>query len=89
MSRYLGVACLLLLLVLLLAVALRQDPGYVLVSWGNTSVEMSLILAAVFWLGSLWLVVKLVAFEGWLVKLWRKDWQRSLGVPARKPKGPG
>ena len=35
------------------------------------------------------LVVKLVAFEGWLVKLWRKDWQRSLGVPARKPKGPG
>lgn len=84
MSRHLGLICLLLLLALLLIVGLRQDPGYVLVSWGRTSVEMSLVLAAALWLGSLWLVAQLVTLERGLLRVWRADWGRFLGLSGRK-----
>lgn len=86
MSRHLGLTFLLMMLALLLAVALRQDPGYVLISWGTTSMEMSLTLGALLWLGSLWLVVKLVVLERWLVRAWRSDWSRFLGLPRRRSK---
>lgn len=80
MSRHLGLVFILLTLALLLAVGIRQDPGYVLISWGRTSVEMSLILAAMFWLGSLWLMVKLVVIERWLLRIWRRDWSHFFGL---------
>lgn len=83
MSRHLGLLFILLTLVLLLAVGIRQDPGYVLISWGRTSVEMSLILAAMFWLGSLWLMVKLVVIERWLLRTWRRDWSHFFGLSKR------
>ena len=86
MSRHLGLTFLLMMLALLLAVALRQDPGYVLINWGTTSMEMSLTLGALLWLGSLWLVVRLVVLERWLLRVWRSDWSRLLGLPRRKPK---
>lgn len=84
MSRHLGLLSLLLLLALLLAAGLRQDPGYVLVSWGRTSIEMSLMLAALFWLGSLWLMVRLLTLERWLLRVWRADWARFLGLGGRR-----
>lgn len=80
MSGHLGRIFLILVLALLLGITIRHDPGYVLVSWGNTSVEMSLVLGAVLWLGSLWLVVQLAAFERWLLRLWRSDWSRFWGL---------
>lgn len=85
MSRHLGLLFLILLVLLLLAVGMRQDPGYVLISWGTTSVEMSLMLAAVFWLGSLWLVAQLVTLERWLLRAWRADWSHFLGLSRKKP----
>lgn len=88
MSRHLGLVILLLLLALLLAAGLRQDPGYVLISWGRTSVEMSLMLAAVFWLGSLWLVARLVTLERWLRRVRRADWNRFLGLSRRPVRAP-
>lgn len=88
MSRHLGTTILLVLIILLLAVALRQDPGYVLISWGTTSVEMSLTLGALLWLGSLWLVVRLVVLERWLVRLWRADWSRFFGLGRRAGQEP-
>lgn len=86
MSRHLGLTFLLMMLALLLAVALRQDPGYVLINWGTTSIEMSLTLGVLLWLSSLWLVVKLVVLERWLVRTWRADWLRFLGLPRRRSK---
>lgn len=83
MSRHLGLAFVLLTLALLLAVGIRQDPGYVLISWGHTSVEMSLILAGMFWLGSLWLVAQLVTIERWLLRTWRSDWSHFFGLSKR------
>lgn len=80
MSGHLGRIFLILLLALLLGIVIRHDPGYVLVSWGTTSVEMSLVLGAVLWLGSLWLVLQLAAFERWLVRVWRSDWSRFWGL---------
>lgn len=80
MSRHLGRAFVIFVLLLLLGIAVRHDPGYVLLSWGNTSVEMSLVLGAVLWLGSLWLVVQLAAFERWLLRVWRSDWSRFWGL---------
>lgn len=84
MSRHLGVLFSLVVLVVLVAVALRQDPGYVLVSWGTTSVELSLTLAALVWFASLWFVVQLVLIERWLLRLWRRNWQGFLGLSATK-----
>lgn len=84
MNRFLGFGVLLVLLALLLAIGIRQDPGYVLISWGHASVEMGLFLAALLWLGSLWLVVRLVALERWLFRLGRSDWSRFFGLSARK-----
>lgn len=72
MSRHLGLVFLLLILALLLVVGTGHDPGYVLISWGRTSLEMSLILAAVLWLGSLWLLVRLADLERWLLRAWRQ-----------------
>ncbi len=86
MSRHLGLAFIVLTLALLLVVGIRQDPGYVLISWGRSSIEMSLILAAMFWLGSLWLVVRLVVIERWLLRTWRADWSHFFGLSGRKPK---
>lgn len=83
MSRHLGLVFILLTLALLLAVGIRQDPGYVLISWGRTSIEMSLILAAMLWLGSLWLMVKLVVVERWLLRIWRRDWSHFFGLSQR------
>jgi uncharacterized protein HemY len=76
MSRHLGALFALVVLIVLLAVALRQDPGYVLVSWGTTSVELSLTLAALVWFASLWCVVQLVLIERWILRLWRRNWPR-------------
>lgn len=84
MSRHLGALFSLVVLMVLLAVALRQDPGYVLVSWGTTSVEMSLTLAALCWFLSLWLVVQIVLIERWFLRQWRRDWQGFFGLAARK-----
>lgn len=84
MSRHLGVLFSLVVLVVLVAVALRQDPGYVLVSWGTTSVELSLTLAALVWFASLWFVVQLVLIERWVLRLWRRNWQGFLGLSATK-----
>lgn len=51
---------------------LLRDPGYVLISWGLTSVEMSLWVGALFWLLSLLaamlvldLLVRLLGFNAW------------------------
>lgn len=84
MSRHLGTLFSIVVLMVLLAVALRQDPGYVLISWGTTSVEMSLTLAALCWFLSLWLVVQIVLIERWFLRQWRRDWQGFFGLDARK-----
>lgn len=84
MSRHLGALFSITVLLILVAVALRQDPGYVLISWGTMSVELSLTLAALCWFASLWFVVQLVLIERWLLRLWRRDWQGFLGVSALK-----
>ena len=89
MSRHLGRLFLWLALILFLAVVARRDPGYVLLSWGTTSIEMSLILASVLWLLSLWVVVKLADFERWLVRVWRSDWSRFWGLGRAKVAEPG
>lgn len=89
MSGHLGRIFLILVLALLLGIVIRHDPGYVLVSWGKTSVEMSLVLAAVLWLGSLWLVVQLAAFERWLVRVWRSDKSRFWGLGQSRQAGAG
>jgi len=83
MNKHLGSLFSILVLVVLIAVALRQDPGYVLISWGTTSVEMSLTLAALCWFFSLWVVVQIVLIERWLLRFWRRDWQGFLGLSVR------
>lgn len=84
MSRHVGGALLLIIVILVFAVAIRQDPGYVLINWGNTSVELSLVLAAALWLFSLWFMVRLIAFERWLLRSWRRDWSGFWGLGKRK-----
>ncbi|MEK6788908.1 MAG: hypothetical protein AABY68_08165 [Pseudomonadota bacterium] len=84
MSRHLGTLFSIVVLMVLLAVALRQDPGYVLISWGTTSVELSLTLAALCWFLSLWVVVQIVLIERWFLRQWRRDWQGFFGLSARK-----
>lgn len=83
---------LLLILILLglgalLGLWLLHDPGYVLVSWGLTSVEMSLWVGIVAWLLSLLvamvctdLLVRLLGFNGWWSR-WTQ--QRHLQRSAR------
>lgn len=64
--RTLSWLCLMTVLLALGFAAFSQDPGYVLISWGKTSIEMSLVLAvfiAVIWL---WVVARLVSLELWL-----------------------
>lgn len=64
---------------------LLNDPGYVLVSWGLTSIEMSLWVGLVLWLLSLLgamvvvdLLVRLLGFNGWWSRWARqRDLQRS------------
>ncbi|MES3039835.1 MAG: hypothetical protein V4730_01595 [Pseudomonadota bacterium] len=84
MSRHIGTLFSIIVLMVLLAVALRQDPGYVLISWGTTSVEMSLTLAALCWFISLWFVVQIVLIERWFLRQWRRDWLRLFGLSARR-----
>ncbi len=84
MNRHLGTLFSITVLVVLVAVALRQDPGYVLISWGTTSVEMSLTLAALCWFFSLWFVVQIVLIERWFLRQWRRDWQGFFGLSARR-----
>ncbi len=84
MSRHLGALFSISVLLILVAVALRQDPGYVLVSWGTTSVELSITLAALCWFASLWFVVQLVLIERWLLRLWRRNWPGFPGASALK-----
>lgn len=84
MSRHIGALFALTVLAVLIAVALRQDPGYVLVSWGTTSVEMSLTLAALFWFLSLWVVVQIVLIERWFLRQWRRDWMGFWGLSVRR-----
>ncbi len=58
--------CLIAILLALGFAAFSADPGYVLISWGKTSIEMSLVLAvfiAVVWV---WIVARLVSLELWL-----------------------
>ena len=85
MSRHLGSLFALTVLAVLIAVALRQDPGYVLISWGTTSVEMSLTLAALCWFLSLWVVVQIVIIERWFLRQWRRDWAGFFGLAPRRP----
>lgn len=84
MSRHLGSTFLLVILALLFAVAIEQDAGYVLISWRHSSMELSLVLAAALWLLSLWLMIRLVAIERWLLRLWRSDWISFWGLRSRK-----
>lgn len=66
---------------------LLHDPGYVLLSWGMTSVEMSLWVAGALWLLSLLVamvvvdvLVRLLGFNGWWSR-WTR--QRHLQRSAR------
>jgi uncharacterized protein HemY len=46
--------------------ALSNDNGYVLISWGKTSVEMSLVLAIFIAAVWVWIIARLVSLELWL-----------------------
>ena len=64
--RALSWLCLMTILLVLGFAAFSKDPGYVLISWGKTSIELSLVLAvfiAVVWV---WIVARLVSLELWL-----------------------
>lgn len=64
--RVLTWLCVIMILLALGFAAFSKDPGYVLISWGKTSIEMSLVLAvfiAVVWV---WIVARLVSLELWL-----------------------
>ncbi|MEO6699815.1 MAG: heme biosynthesis HemY N-terminal domain-containing protein [Paraperlucidibaca sp.] len=64
--RVLTWLCLLTVMLAVGFAAFSNDTGYVLISWGKTSVEMSLVLAvfiAVLWV---WIIARLVSLELWL-----------------------
>lgn len=91
MKRYFLLVLVLLLLGGGLGLAILRDPGYVLISWRLTSVEMSFWLAAFVWALSLLvagvavdLVFKVVGLPGWLDQ-WRqaRRLRRSLDAFAR------
>lgn len=46
--------------------AFSLDTGYVLISWGKTSVELSLVLAVIGAAAWTWLIARLVSLELWL-----------------------
>lgn len=58
--------CVLVVVLTLAVTAMNQDSGYVLISWGNTSLEMSLVLAVLIAVVWVWLVARLVSLELWL-----------------------
>ncbi|MDF3030586.1 MAG: heme biosynthesis protein HemY [Moraxellaceae bacterium] len=67
---------------------LLRDPGYVLLSWGLTSVEMSLWVAAVLWLLSLLaamlaidLLLRLLGLGDWWAR-WRRQRNLERGAAA-------
>lgn len=79
MKRSLLLLLLLLGLGVTLGLWLLRDPGYVLLSWGLTSVEMSLWVAAVLWLLSLLaatlaidLCLRLLGLDEWWAR-WRRS----------------
>lgn len=72
MTRLLGWLLVLGFVLWLVLVGLRADPGYVLLSWGTTSVEMSLVLMLWLWLASLWCWSQLAFLERVLRRLWRR-----------------
>lgn len=72
MTRLLGWLLVLGFVLWLILVGLRADPGYVLLSWGTTSVEMSLVLMLWLWLASLWCWSQISLLERVLRRLWRR-----------------
>ena len=72
MTRLLGWLLVLGFVLWLVLVGLRADPGYVLLSWGTTSVEMSLVLMLWLWLASLWCWSQISLLERVLRRLWRR-----------------
>ena len=75
MKRWFFLALTLLALGALLGVLVLRDPGYILISWQQTSVEMGLWLGGLLWLLSLVaavatidLLFKLLGFSDWWVR---------------------
>lgn len=64
--RTLTILCLLTLVFALGFAVASQDSGYVLIGWGKTTVEMSLVLAIFMVVTMVWLVARLVSLELWL-----------------------
>lgn len=58
--------CVLIILFMLGLAAFSHDTGYVLISWGKTSIEMSLVLAVFIAAVFVWMVARLVSLELWL-----------------------
>lgn len=75
MKRWFFLALTLLALGALLGVLVLRDPGYILISWQQTSVEMGLWLGGLLWLLSLVaavatidLLFKLLGFSDWWIR---------------------
>lgn len=64
--RVLTWLCVIAVMLALGFAAFSHDTGYVLISWGKTSVELSLVLAVAMAATWTWLIARLVSLELWL-----------------------
>ena len=61
--RIISIVCALLALALLVTSAIMPDAGYVLLTWGKTAIETSVVTAGLLSLLLLWLLALLMSFK--------------------------